>query len=297
MCIRDRLNDKFDCTEWVEGELGVPRVSDALVAFDCRIISTQKIGTHHVCFGEVVEVTLGESGSALVYANRSYGASSKIQTPPFDPNVMPDASRRLKMGCFHTFAPFLVPRLAADLKATHPDLSLELIDGDTRRLTEGLLAGEIDCAFFYFNGHHPGIEVTPFFELEPYVLLSEKNPLAKKSIISPSDLENEAMISVRDPASSKMLEQLFTDVGIEPNIVFRSPSFEMARGMVGHNLGFAILMTKPASSITYDGMAVVAKPIATETKPGRVGLAISEKASSNVMIDHVKAASIRLFQQ
>ena len=119
--------------------------------------------------------------------------------------------------------------------------------------------------------------------------------MAKKSVITLSDLENEPMISVRDPSSSKMLEQIFTDAGIEPKVVFRAPSFEMARGMVGHNLGFAILMTKPASSITYDGMSVVSRQISTETTPGRVGLAISEKGSKNTMIEYTKAASIKLF--
>ena len=201
---KDQLKDKFDCTEWIAGSLGVPRVADGLVSFDCKIIMTEKIGTHHVCFGEVVDINVGDSGSALIYANRAYGASSRIETPAFMRDAAATDTASIKLGCFHTFAPFLVPRLAAELKNLRSDQTIELIEGDVRRLTEGLLAGEIDLAFFYLNGSHPGVEVTPLFNLEPYVLLSEKHPLATKSIISISDLESEPMISVRDPASSKM---------------------------------------------------------------------------------------------
>ena len=38
-------------------------------------------------------------------------------------------------------------------------------------------------------------------------------------------------------------------------------SFETARGLVGHGLGVAILATKPANAVTYDGLALAARPL------------------------------------
>ena len=32
---------------------GAPRLTAALVSFDCRLISAEKIGTHHICIGAV----------------------------------------------------------------------------------------------------------------------------------------------------------------------------------------------------------------------------------------------------
>lgn len=80
---KDKLKDKFDCTNWETGVTGAPRVADGFVAFDCHVVSSQKIGSHHVCFAEVQDVIFGELGSALIYANRAYSVSSLIeQTEP-----------------------------------------------------------------------------------------------------------------------------------------------------------------------------------------------------------------------
>lgn len=65
--------DKFSCATWVRQPSGALRVEDPLVAFDCRLMSDMRIGTHHVFFGEVDHLFLSGPGSPLVYANRSYG--------------------------------------------------------------------------------------------------------------------------------------------------------------------------------------------------------------------------------
>lgn len=68
--------DKFSCTRWARQPSGVPRVENALVAFDCVLAGETRVGTHHVVFGEVADLVFGEAGSPLVYANRSYGRVS-----------------------------------------------------------------------------------------------------------------------------------------------------------------------------------------------------------------------------
>lgn len=64
--------DKFACAHWETGATGAPRLADGLVAFDCRLLSAERVGTHHVFIGAVEAVTSGASGAALVYANRAY---------------------------------------------------------------------------------------------------------------------------------------------------------------------------------------------------------------------------------
>jgi flavin reductase len=66
--------DKFSVGNWATDINGSPRVSDGLVAFGCTLSSWQKLGTHFIFFGAVQEVTLGASGSPLLYAHRSYGS-------------------------------------------------------------------------------------------------------------------------------------------------------------------------------------------------------------------------------
>jgi flavin reductase (DIM6/NTAB) family NADH-FMN oxidoreductase RutF len=69
--------DKFACAAWTETATGAPRVVDPLVAFDCRLTSSQRIGTHHVFIGSVEDVFVTDSGSPLLYANRAYAALAR----------------------------------------------------------------------------------------------------------------------------------------------------------------------------------------------------------------------------
>jgi flavin reductase (DIM6/NTAB) family NADH-FMN oxidoreductase RutF len=72
------LTDKFACSAWTNGATGAPRLADPLVAFDCRLVSSQRVGTHHVLFGAVADVYIGPSGSPLIYANRAYGTAARL---------------------------------------------------------------------------------------------------------------------------------------------------------------------------------------------------------------------------
>jgi flavin reductase len=74
--------DKFGCADWLSGETGAPRVVDPLVAFDCRLTSSQQVGTHHVFIGAVEEVFVAEAGSPLIYANRAYTALARRDVAP-----------------------------------------------------------------------------------------------------------------------------------------------------------------------------------------------------------------------
>ncbi|HCE24571.1 MAG TPA: flavin reductase, partial [Hyphomonas sp.] len=50
------------------GWSGQPVISGALVAFECKLVSHNQVGTHHVCIGEVVDAVLGDNGNSLIYA-------------------------------------------------------------------------------------------------------------------------------------------------------------------------------------------------------------------------------------
>ena len=258
---KEQLSDKFDCTQWVVGRTGSPRVEDVLVGFDCEISSTVKVGTHHVIFGEVVDVHIAERGSALIYANRSYGAAQPIIVPNSANFSDAKKSETLSIGCFHTFAPYFIPGLVGDLAQHSEGLSVNLIEGDNRRIKEAVLSGEVEIGLLYDFNLSDELETAPISKLTPYVLLAEGHAFAKHSVISDADLHNEPMISVAEDVSRDQLEGVLRARGVEPKVLFRAASFEMMRGMVGQGLGFALAMTQTGPSRSYDGQALVSKPL------------------------------------
>ena len=46
----------------------------------------------------------------------------------------------------------------------------------------------------------------------------------------------------------------------------------MVRGLVAHGLGYSLLATKPASSMSYDGRSLTTRPLADRTEPSHLAL-------------------------
>jgi flavin reductase (DIM6/NTAB) family NADH-FMN oxidoreductase RutF len=268
-----QVADKFECTQWATQITGAPRVADPLVAFDCRVVSHDRVGTHYVFFGEVEDIFSGERGSPLIYANRAYGATTRIEPAGSISAGAVAADRKLAVACFHTFGPFILPELIAKLRGRDAGLELTLVEGDQRRVQESLLAGETAVGLLYDIDLSDELQRETLTELHPYVLLAEGHELAAKAELTPQDLAEEPMVLLNTPPSRDYFLSILTDAGIEPQVAFRSTSFEMVRGMVGHGLGYALLATKPASSMTYDGRALATRPLRSAARASRVMLA------------------------
>lgn len=64
--------DRFALGEWETLETGAPVLSDAIVAFDCRVTEIRPASTHFVMFGEVLAMHFGPRNPALIYLDRGF---------------------------------------------------------------------------------------------------------------------------------------------------------------------------------------------------------------------------------
>ena len=286
--------DKFSCTSWTTGKTGAPRVNDPLVAFHCRLMHSDQFGTHWVFFGAVEDIFIAERGSPLIYANRAYGTSMPIN--PMRVASTNGDSEELRLGCYRTFGPYIVPELIAQLSIEHPSTELRLNEGDQAQIVEELLAEETEIALLYDLDLDPGLSTEPLLEIKPYVLFPQGHPLAASSNLSVQDLAGEPFILLDLPTSREYFLAIFRATGVEPNIRFRSGSFEMVRGLVGRGLGFSLLATKPASNMTYDGRALVTLPLETDVPGSRVVLATKQGAALSPVAASFAAHCRNLFQ-
>lgn len=264
---------KFDCARWTSQVTGAPRVVDSLVAFDCQVIASERVGSHLVIFGSVQDIFVAGAGAPLIYANRAYGVPQRIHqrfTPSAQDGPMDGA---LALGCFQTFAPYVVPALVARLKKLHPGIALTLVEADQNHLLASLRRGELDVALLYDFGLDEDIHVERLAELTPYVLLPEGHALAETTSIALDALVQEPLILLDVEPSREYFLSLFRDRGLEPFVGYRTSSFEMVRGLVGHGLGYSLLATKPANNISYDGRALVTRSLTSEVENSHLVLA------------------------
>ena len=269
---KDVVEDKFECAEWTSMPSGSPRVVDPLVGFDCQLISSNLVGTHHVIFGEVTDIFVAEQGSPLVYANRAYGATSRIERAASIAAGRKGAQSRLSIGCFHTFGPYFLPEIIQRMIAKDSIRTVKLVEGDQRRVLESLQAGEIELGLLYDLSLPDELAVVPLTQLTPYVLLAEGHALADRQALTPAELAEYPMVLLDAPPSREYFTDILKNAGFAPRIAHRSSSFEMVRGMVGHGLGYTLLATKPASPMTYDGRALVSRRLVAKAGPSRIVL-------------------------
>jgi len=182
------------------------------------------------------------------------------------------AAGRLAIGCYQVFAPYIMPALVARLTKLHPDIELTLVEADQEHLIASLRRNDTEVTLLYDFDLGPELQAEPLAELTPYVLLAEGHPLAAASSIALEDLQNEPLILLDlDPSRGYFLS-LFRERGLQPQIGLRTRSLEMVRGFVGHGLGYSLLATKPANNMTYDGRALVSRPLAAAVKNSRLVL-------------------------
>jgi DNA-binding transcriptional LysR family regulator len=184
----------------------------------------------------------------------------------FEQNALADndvVAGQIDIGCFETVAPLYLPQLIAEFRVRYPGVDIRLRDGDQQELVQGLTAGAFDVVFLYEHELDSTIETEPLMPPQkPYVLLPADHRYAGQAQVSLRDLVREPMILLDVLPSRTYFVSLFHELGLTPNIVFGSPSIEMVRGMVGQGFGFSLLVTRPNSSVTYDGKRVVTLDIA-----------------------------------
>lgn len=266
---KDEIGDKFECAEWVNCPSGAPRLNDPLVAFDCALLSNERIGTHHIFLCAVNNLEVSQRGAPLIYANRAYGSPLRIDAASSLKGARNGASRLLKIGYFHTVGPYVIPGLIADM----PNHDFRLIEGDQPNLTQALATGECDLAILYDIDLPQDLEAEELAALAPHVLLPQGHALASQTEIMPEELAGEPMVLLESNPSREYFPGLLRARGIEPQIAYRSHSFETVRGMVAHGLGYALLVTKPATAMSYDGLPLVYRPLGGGPQKSRLVLA------------------------
>lgn len=283
---------KFNCATWTTQVTGAPRVVDSLVAFDCRVTACERVGSHFVVFGSVQDIFVAGAGAPLIYANRAYGVPRRFHQRRSGRGAA--AARALAVGCEQVLAPYIAPALVARLTKLHPEIALTLVESDHEHLIASLRRHDTEIALLYDIGLGEDLQVELLAELTPYVLLPEGHPLAAASAIALQDLMQESLVLLDTEPNRTYILSLFRDCGLDqPQIGYRSRSLEMVRGLVGHGLGYSLLATKPANNMTYDGRALVARPLASAVKNSALVVAALRGRAMSAMavefVDHCRS--------
>ncbi len=184
-----------------------------------------------------------------------------------------DVAGPFGVGCFLTIASFYMPRLIKNFHDAYPEAEIRLVEVMQNDLVNGLESGQFELAVVYSADLPGNLEMEPLADFPPYVLLPEGHRFANRKSLSLEEMINEPMILLDMQPSSRYFTTLFIHLGFEPNIRYRSPSFETVRSLVGNGFGYSILVTRPAGDLTYDGKRIITVPLSDNVPQAQVVLA------------------------
>ena len=176
----------------------------------------------------------------------------------------------ITVGSFVTLATRFMPGLLAEFSQRMPGIMVNLEEGNQKEILDGLVSGRFEMALSYAYALTEEVAGELLAELPPYVLVSAEHPLAGRADVSLSELANEPFILLDLPHSREYFFNLFLICKIEPRIVYRSHSYELIRGLVGHGHGYTIHNAVPGTTFGYDGTRISVLPIRELLPPVQV---------------------------
>jgi DNA-binding transcriptional LysR family regulator len=147
----------------------------------------------------------------------------------------------LRIACYGTSAPQVLPRLLKHFVSMYPEISIKLLEGDMRMVMDFLENGDADIALTYdmvVPSHH---HFAPLFQAPPHAVLQYDDPLANQPDVRLADLAGKPMVMLDLPHTREYFTKMFERLKLTPNIVHSTRSAEIARALVVGGFGFTIL--------------------------------------------------------
>lgn len=174
----------------------------------------------------------------------------------------------VRIGCYPSLAPTVLPALISEFTTAHPDARVEVHENTQDQLSKGLESGELDLAIMYDLDLDPTWRSVVLAHLTPRAVLPATHRLADSPDgIDLAHLRNDPMVLLDAPPSSNHAYFCCARAGFTPHVVYRARTYETARSFVGRGFGWTLLLQRPSANVTYEGKPVVVKDISSPVLP------------------------------
>ncbi len=178
----------------------------------------------------------------------------------------------LRLGCYQTVAPFVLPPLLKAFSDRYPEARIDLREGDMSMMAELLRAGEIDLALTYALPDMRDVEFMPLFDARPYALVSADDPLARSPAVRLADLAARPLVLLDLPHTKEYFQALFDAQGLRMNVAHSSRSSEIVRALVAGGFGVSILNVRSGKE-HMDGSGYRCLPLIDDVRTPVFGVA------------------------
>lgn len=189
-------------------------------------------------------------------------------------SISENRSGTIRLGCFHSIAPFCLAQIVSGYKEKNPGIVVEVKELLQAELVTAIEQNELDLAIMYDLGLDPSVlSWHKVSSMKPYLIVPPGHRLEGADDVPIKEIATEDFILFDAPQSAEYFYSIFAQFGISPRISFRSSSIESVRCSVANGLGVSILSMRPKSASTYDGKRVVSLELQEKLQPTPVVVA------------------------
>lgn len=204
----------------------------------------------------------------------------------------------LKIGAIFTIGPYLFPHFIPELQKSAKQMPLYIEEGYTATLRHRLRNGELDVIIVALPFTEADVVTQALYE-EPFeVLIPTDHPLAEKSQIEPSDLDEYNVLLLgeghcfRDQIleACPNLQANFDNSSSTLQAATEGSSLETLRHMVASGLGITVLPQSAAGTSYYSPGVLTTRPFAEPAPTRTVGLAWRASFPRHQAIDALRSS-------
>lgn len=202
----------------------------------------------------------------------------------------------LDIGCYTAVAPFWVPFITENFIVPNPQVNVQITESDGKALQQQMLEGRFDAVFTHTGHLIDGVRHQVIRRGQGYALVPPTHRFAGRKSVRVEEFGDDPYVLLDVPAVRENQLPKLRANGLEPNITWRSTSFEAVRGMVARGLGFSVLVQRPPVDMSYDGLPLVTIQL-EDFEPSDICIAyVQERRSRRLreLISVCKAEAARL---
>ncbi len=176
----------------------------------------------------------------LEHARRSI-AEMELATERIAALRDPD-SGTVRLAFLHSLASWLVPDLLRQFRIDAPRVAFELHQGAAHEVSEQLLSGRADLAILSPQPQGPAFAWHQLYVERLCLVVPRGHRFASRASLRLTDTADEPFIALGDGFGLRELtDELWTEAGIRPRIVFEAMEIPTMEGLVAAGFGVAVV--------------------------------------------------------
>ncbi len=187
---------------------------------------------------------LTEAGSLLFgYAERMVHIALEAEQALID--LRQTTGTMLRVGTTKTLARYLMPSYIPHFREQHPEIHIQLGDGNSKELMQSVLAGRIDLAIVGRVPYDPEVDFLPFpgHEADELLLIvAPDHPLAGKESVRLAKVSGESFILLpRGSGTRQTVERAAAERGVHLRVLLEAGSPDFIKDLIERHVGLSIL--------------------------------------------------------